>query len=165
MKTLDTRDLYKRKCELEELRDTLKESREALADAEKELEEHHATPKGEENDEETWDAQDESLQEAVSDAEGNVESAAIDFGEDEESELEELETLENEIGDSMHGETMIPEDDFEEYARELAEDIHGKAVREATWPFTCIDWSEAADKLRQDYSEVEYQGQTYLARA
>jgi len=165
MKTLDTRDLYKRKCELEGLRDTLAEAREALQDAEKELEEHQATPKGEENDEETWDEQNDALQEAVSDAEGTVESAGIDFGEDEESELAELETLENEISDFMHGETLIPEDDFEDYARELAEDLHGKAVREATWPFTCIDWSEAADELQQDYSAVEYQGQTYLARA
>ena len=165
MKILDTRDLYQRKCELEELRDALTEAREALADAEKELEEHHATQKGEEYDEETWEEQSEALQEAVSDAEGNVESALIDFGEDEKTELEELEALEGEISEFMHGEAMIPEDDFEDYARELAEDIHRKAIRDASWPFTCINWSDAADELRQDYSEIEYQGSTYLVRA
>jgi hypothetical protein len=178
MKKLDTRDLYKRKCELEGLRDAITTAREELEDAEKEL--ANFTPEtevpphiqaladslGEENPLEAYkESKRSELEEAVSEAEGNLESARIDFGEDEESELAELETLENEISDFMHGEAMIPEDCFEDYARELAEDLHWKAVREASWPFTCIDWSEAAEELRQDYSEVEYQGQTYLARS
>jgi hypothetical protein len=163
MKTLDTRDLYKRKCELEELRDTLTDAREALQDAEKDLKAHDTVDNRASHFD--WIGGKEELEDAVREAEGNVESARIDFGEDEESELAELETLENEISEFRHGETLIPEDCFEDYARELAEDLHGKAVREATWPFTCIDWSEAADELQQDYSAVEYQGQTYLARA
>jgi hypothetical protein len=169
MKTLDTRDLYKRKCELEGLRDTLTEAREALEEAnqafsESEKEEPEVTSEGVEAWDK-WSEQNDALEDAVSEAEGNVAAALIDFGEDEESELAELETLENEISEFRHGETLIHEDDFEGYARELAEDLHGKAVREATWPFTCIDWSEAADELQQDYSAVEYQGQTYLARS
>lgn len=150
MKTLDTRDLYKRKCELESLRDAVTTAREELEEAKANLAE---------STEETED------KEAVSDAESNLEVAESDFGDDEKTELEELETLENEISEFMHGETMIPENDFEDYAREMAEGIHGKAVREAAWPFTCIDWTEAAEQLQQDYSTVEYQGKSYYVRS
>ena len=108
MKTLDTRDLYKRKCELESLRDAVTTARE---------------------------------------------------------ELEELETLENEISDFKHGETMIPENDFEDYARQFAEDIGAMEGVGDKWPCTCIDWERAARELAMDYSTVEYQGDTYLVRS
>ena len=150
MKTLDTRDLYKRKCELESLRDAVTTAREELEEAKANLAE---------STEETED------KEAVSDAESNLEVAESDFGDEEKAELEELETLENEVSEFMHGETMIPENDFEDYAREMAEDIHGKAIREATWPFNCIDWTEAAEQLQQDYATVEYQGESYYVRS
>jgi hypothetical protein len=170
MKTLDTRDLYKRKCELEDLRDTLTDAREALEDAkqafhESEKEEPEVTSEGVEAWDK-WSEKNDTLEDAASEAESNVEAALIDFGEDEESELAELETLENEISEFRHGETMIPEDAFEDYARELAEDLgYMDSKTASSWPFTCINWSEAADELRQDYSEAEYQGQTYLARS
>jgi hypothetical protein len=60
--------------------------------------------------------------------------------------------------------TLIPESDFEDYARELAEDIEGTAIRDAHWPFTCIDWEKAAEELKQDYSSVEFDGVDYLYR-
>ncbi len=58
---------------------------------------------------------------------------------------------------------MIPEDEFEDYARELAEDI-GAISKDTQWPATCIDWEQAANELRHDYSEVEVNGVTYLYR-
>lgn len=60
--------------------------------------------------------------------------------------------------------TMISEDDFEDYARELAEDI-GAISRDTQWPATCIDWEYAAHELKMDYSEVEVDGVTYYFRA
>lgn len=160
--TIDTRDLYKRKCELEELRDTLNEAQDALRDAENAL---AAFRPDEDAEQEENDEAHAELEEAVTDAQSDLDAASAYFGEDEEAELAELETLENEITDFMHGETMIREDSFEDYARELAEDLHGQAIRDASWPFTCINWSDAADELRQDYTEVGYQGHTYLVRA
>lgn len=60
--------------------------------------------------------------------------------------------------------TLIRDSYFEDYARELAEDIHGHALRDAQWPFTCIDWTTAANDLLMDYGTVEYDGVTYWYR-
>jgi hypothetical protein len=77
--------------------------------------------------------------------------------------LAELESLAEEITEWDDGATLIPEDEFEDYARELAEDI-GAIDRDAGWPLMHIDWEAAADALKQDYAEVTYQGTTYLVR-
>lgn len=151
MKTLDTRDLDKRKDELEALRD-------AVTDAQSELDQHEKNKphlNSEEWDE--WREELENLEDALADANN-------EFGNDEKEELEELEELESEISDWRHGESMIPVNDFEEYAQELAEDT-GAIDRNASWPNTCIDWKEAAEELAQDYTIVSYQGDDYYVRA
>ena len=66
--------------------------------------------------------------------------------------------------DWTHGETLIRESYFEDYARELAEDI-GAVKADATWPCQYIDWEAAADALKQDYTECDFDGVTYLIRA
>jgi chromosome segregation ATPase len=123
MKTLDTRDLYKRKCELEDLKSTLETAQEELQEAQTALDAHNATePPADAEEREEWDSAQAELEDAVTDAEHAVEMAEIDFSTDEAEELAELEELESEISDFMHGETMIPERDFEQYAREYADD-------------------------------------------
>jgi len=84
----------------------------------------------------------------------------------EEQELEELIELESELGMTLeaanqNGLFFIDEDYFEDYAKELAADL-GVISSDLEWPCTHIDWSEAADALRQDYTEVEFDGNTYL---
>ena len=165
MRTLDTRDLNERKIELEGYRDTLQECQEALQEAEKALADFNPDRPNVAPDDEAWLEERDRLQEAVGDAGDALDIAVIDFGDEEREELEELETLENEISEWRHGETLIREEDFEDYAREMAEDMHGRAIRDATWPFTCIDWSQAAEELAMDYSTVTYQGQDYLVRS
>lgn len=59
--------------------------------------------------------------------------------------------------------TLIRDDYFEDYARELAEDI-GAIDRNATWPLNHIDWPAAAETLKGDYTTVEYEGVTYWTR-
>ena len=86
---------------------------------------------------------------------------------DEAAELVALRALaaEGETAcDWTYGEMLIRESYFEDYARELAEDIHGHAIRDASWPFDCIDWEAAAEALKQDYAEVDYDGVAYLIR-
>jgi antirestriction protein len=39
----------------------------------------------------------------------------------------------------------------EEFAQQLAEDIG--AIQEQDWPYTCIDWEQAAREIMYDYSE------------
>lgn len=63
----------------------------------------------------------------------------------------------------IHGVTYIRDSYFEDYARELADDI-GAISKEATWPNSCIDWEEAASQLQQDYSSCEIDGTTYWYR-
>lgn len=65
--------------------------------------------------------------------------------------------------DWQHGAQFIREDEFEDYAREFAEEI-GAIDRNADWPACHIDWPAAAEALKQDYSEFEFDGTTYLAR-
>lgn len=57
---------------------------------------------------------------------------------------------------------LINDDNFEDYARELAYDIYD--IHD-NWPFDCIDWKQAADELRSDYYSVKYDGETYWYRA
>lgn len=59
--------------------------------------------------------------------------------------------------------TLIRDDYFEQYARDLADDI-GAINRDAKWPNTHIDWEAAARDLQQDYSSVEWDGVTYWYR-
>lgn len=82
------------------------------------------------------------------------------------SELEDLEELASQgegAADWFHGETLIRDDYFEEYARDLAEDI-GAIDRDAAWPLSYIDWEAAAEALRMDYFSVEFRGVTYWIR-
>lgn len=83
------------------------------------------------------------------------EQALIDF--DGESEIG---------GDWSYGVALIREDTFEDYARELAEDIGaiGSDVSN-NWPLSCIDWEQAARELAMDYTSVEFLGYTYYVRA
>lgn len=164
MKTIDTRDLLKRKNELEELRDAVTEAQETLAEAKAELDAHRAIARGD-SEEEEWDERDEELEEAVTDAETALESAQADFGPDEQTELNELETLENEISDFRHGEQMIPEGDFEDYAREMVEDLGSIPGDLPAFIRNNIDWSGVAKDLSADYTIVTYQGEDYYVLA
>lgn len=62
--------------------------------------------------------------------------------------------------DWKYGESLIRDSYFEEYARELAEDT-GMVDECAAWPVRHIDWTAAADELKGDYTEVDFNGVTY----
>ena len=58
--------------------------------------------------------------------------------------------------------TLIPEDEFTDYCKELVEDI-GDLPRGMPG-YLVIDWDATAKNLKVDYSEVEFEGETYLYR-
>lgn len=61
--------------------------------------------------------------------------------------------------------TLIPEGEFEEYVQDYAYDV-GYAARDDDNPLhTFIDWAGWADSLKVDYTEVTFEGQTYLIRS
>jgi len=98
------------------------------------------------------------------DREGEEDAEPLDA--DEQERLAALTKLEDELGDlhvySRQGDPLIADSDFEDYARDLAEDLHGRATE---WPFTCIDWAQAARELQHDYTSIEFDGETYYYRA
>jgi hypothetical protein len=86
----------------------------------------------------------------------------------ERDRLEALIGLENDLGDlhiySRNGEALIADRDFEDYARELHEDIEGRD-KATGWPYDYIDWGRAAEALQADYTSIEFDGDTYWYRA
>lgn len=51
--------------------------------------------------------------------------------------------------------TLIRESYFEQCARDLAEYMYSQELSDAKWPFTCIDWEQAAKELSHDYTSIE----------
>jgi hypothetical protein len=92
--------------------------------------------------------------------------------EDEDKELKDLESVLEDLagngGDHQwegdwYPVTLVRESHFEDYARQLAEEI-GAISGDENWPCNCIDWERAARELRMDYSSVDFDGETYYFR-
>jgi hypothetical protein len=82
---------------------------------------------------------------------------------EEQGKINEINDLENEVGSEWEdGVTLIEEDDFEEYCKELLEDCGYISKDFPVW--IEIDWDATANNVRQDYQEVEFRGTNYLFR-
>lgn len=92
---------------------------------------------------------------------GNPPGVNVEWYEELDAELESLRMIEQEVPE---GETLISENYFEEYARQLAEDI-GAIDKDGKWPTNHIDWKAASEELMSDYSVVEYGAVTYYYRS
>ena len=105
------------------------------------------------------------VEKAIAELESELDDDIID--EDDKELLDALIALRDEgenYSDWRFGETLIHDDYFETYARDLAEDI-GAINQDASWPNTCIDWEQACEELQMDYSTVDFGGHTYWIRA
>jgi hypothetical protein len=83
-----------------------------------------------------------------------------------DSELAVLQALADEASsaaDWQYGEALIRDSYFVEYAQQLADDL-GVIDSDAKWPANHIDWEAAADELKVDYFNVEFDGVTYWIR-
>lgn len=92
---------------------------------------------------------------------------AIDSGDLDEDDQKAFEALAKEAEGSPdweHGETLIRDSYFEDYARELAEDT-GMVKGDEDWPLRHIDWEAAADELKNDYFSVDFDGVEYWIRS
>jgi hypothetical protein len=79
-----------------------------------------------------------------------------------------LDELEGAGGDeewrgSWYPATLIRESHFVDYAEELACDC-GDYPKQVRWPYTCIDWDQAARELQHDYTPIDIDGATYFYR-
>ena len=95
------------------------------------------------------------------------EETPIPMEEEEAKELKILRALAEEAegyaSDWKYGEVLIRDSYFREYAEQLADDI-GAIPPDADWPLTCIDWEQAARELQQDYTSIDFDGETYWIR-
>lgn len=111
----------------------------------------------------------EELESERTDIEGQPDNAdtLAAWDEDYGTELKALTALADEAegyaADWQHGEALIRDSYFQEYAQQLAEDI-GAIDNNAKWPNTCINWDEAASELQQDYTSVTFDGVDYWIR-
>lgn len=82
---------------------------------------------------------------------------------DEIAEIGEIEKIEDELGSEFeYGVTLVQEDYFEEYTKELLTDCGYLSKDFPSW--IEIDWEATAKNVKQDYTGVEYQGRTYYGR-
>jgi len=85
---------------------------------------------------------------------------------DDIAEIAEIETLEEELGSYFkNGCLLIDAGDFEDYAKELFEYFGEIPSNLPAYIERHIDWDGVRKEIKAEYSEVEYQGTTYLYRA
>jgi len=112
-------------------------------------------------------AETDCTDEAAGEYAASIIGAPDDPMESERNELAALQSLADDASgyaaDWQYGETLIRDSYFKEYAMELAEDI-GAIDRDAKWPNTCIDWEQASDELKMDYTQVDFDGVAYWIR-
>lgn len=155
---IDSRDIIDRieylESEREPLTDAVDQAQEALNDLD-----------GNDFDEvSTFEEAEQEAKDALKAAYANVK----DWDEsDEGQELAKLkafaEEAEGYAEDWRYGATLIHEDYFEDYARDLAAE-GDYDMKNEQWPYTCIDWEKAAEELKQDYTSVDFGGETYWVR-
>ena len=100
---------------------------------------------------------------------GEVEDAATalaewhELNDDELKALEDLAAEASDCPDWEYGATLVRDTYFKEFAMDEADDIYD--IKFNRWPYTCIDWEQAAEELQQDYMQVDFDGVTYWVRA
>ncbi len=87
----------------------------------------------------------------------------------DEDNLEELDALkamadeaEGYAEDWKYGATLIRESYFVDYCQELCKDCY--QIPKDLPRFIVIDWDATANNLRADYTDVDFDGATYLVR-
>jgi len=86
-------------------------------------------------------------------------------------EYEELATLtelaeqgDNYAPDWSYGETLIHEDHFTKYSKQLCEDTEVLDRDTPTFIWANIDWDGVAEDLKMDYTAIDWDGATYYIR-
>jgi hypothetical protein len=143
---IDSREVI---AKLEALSEERGDLQQAIDDAKESLDE-------EEGDEK------EAMQEDYDAAVDALESWDID----NKAELDALQALNDDAEgyaeDWRHGATLVKENYFPEYCKELLDDI-GDLPRDLP-DYIVIDWDATAENLKADYTEVDFDGEAYLVR-
>jgi chromosome segregation ATPase len=109
----------------------------------------------------------EALRSDIVDIEDNIKTVREDI-EDAEKELAPLESLAEEAegysADWRYGATLIRDDYFEQYAKELVQDIGDLPAQLPSYIENNIDWEGVASDIQVDYTSVDFDGEEYWIR-
>lgn len=87
------------------------------------------------------------------------------YDHEEFQEYENLKVINDEgekyIEDWTYGATLVSEDAWVDYATDYIQEAY-YGVTWTDFPYSHMDWEAAADELREDYYEIEIDGETYL---
>ena len=176
--TIDSRDIIAR---FEELESDLDDLKRAVEDAEEALVDAQSDLKGAAEDltAAVDDLEVEQAEKDIQDLNGKIEDleAALKLAEgelqdwDDRDEYEALEKLIAEAStcaDWQHGAQLIRETYFVDYIEELIDDCYDlpKELTSGEWPYRhiTVDYEAAAEEVKSDYTEVDFDGVTYLVR-
>lgn len=71
--------------------------------------------------------------------------------------------------DWQHGESLIRESYFTDYIEQLIDDCYEmpKELKSGDWPWrhVTVDYEAAAEEAKQDYTDIDFDGVTFLIRA
>lgn len=91
----------------------------------------------------------------------------IDWNEAREEEYAKLKSfideMEGYVSDWRYGAQLIADQYMDEHAKTLAEELCDAKLDE--WPYKFIDWEQAGEELKSDYTSGEWDGNTFWGRS
>ena len=160
--SLDSRDIQEEIDNIEGLKNDYESDLESLND---ELNHLQNELYGIENEDDCADKQEDKLEE-IADKENEIQDCEFEYNRYSE-ELVELELLKVEIGRNSYegfeyGIQLIHENDIDDYLHELLIDCGYIPKDLPSW--IEIDWQATYDNMKEDYNEVELNGNTFYVR-
>jgi hypothetical protein len=158
-KVVDSRDVIKRLRDLEDEREDLVDE---IAEANQDLVDHDVARDPNAPD----DPDDAQARKAISDRLEQYQTDLTDWDGLNGEELAGLRKL-NEEGEALtgewtHGVSLINRTYWIEYVQELLTDIGDLPAKIPH--YIAIDWDKTADNIEANYSELEWDGETFLVR-
>jgi hypothetical protein len=86
----------------------------------------------------------------------------LELWDDEFNEIAEINEIEENCEDFQYGATLIHEDYFEDYCKDLVEECGYISKDFPSW--IEVDWKATAGNMSADYTTVKYRGEEYLVR-
>jgi hypothetical protein len=156
---IDSRAIIAR---FDELNDEYNSLVEALEEAESEF-------RSISNSDESSLVEHQDAENSVAEANESLDEFNSSFDKDELDTLREVVREGENSPDWNHGETLIHESFFETYIEDLINDCYElpKEMNSGQWPYRhlTLDISSAAEEAKQDYYEIEVEGNVYFIRA
>ena len=163
--SLDSRDIQNEIDNIEGLKNTYESDLESLNDELNDLEGELYDIESEEDYADKQNGIDNKLEE-IADKENEIQECEVEYNR-YSSELEELEALKDEISNNSsegfdYGIQLIHENDIDDYFHEMLIDCGYIPKDMPSW--IVIDWQATYNNMKQDYSEIELNGNTFYVR-